>query len=181
MASKAGLCTKVTFINWMHPIQGSNLRSRMSVAQWLHPMSWPVEVMLSFTGGKWPPTSSLFPAYVIPSVWHTHECMPWLWEGTLWRRPAHEIWWGYFLPCCCFFLKIYLYSSNVARVVRKRMSVAQWLGRNANLDEELRVWEKKPREKVAQWSRKRGSPIECFLLDTKGEEDVDLRERNNPF
>lgn len=51
--------------------------------------------------------------------------------------------------------------------------------RNIILDEELKAGEKKPREKVAQQSRKRGSPRVLSARQSKGE-DVDLRERNNP-
>lgn len=38
--------------------------------------------------------------------------------------------------------------------------------RNANLDEELRAGEKRPREKAAQQSRKRGSSKQHFAPDT---------------
>lgn len=56
-------------------------------------------------------------------------------------REAHpRNWWGCSLPCCWFFKNTYLYSLTVAKAERKP---------NANLDELLRTWEKKPREKVA--------------------------------
>lgn len=54
--------------------------------------------------------------------------------------------------------------------------------RHANFDEELRAGEKRPREKAAQQSKKRGSSKTALCTrHSEGEEDRDLRERNNPL
>ena len=54
-----------------------------------------------------------------------------------------------------------IYIANLSQMWKEKK-------RNANFEEELRAGEKRPREKVAQQTRKRSSPIQCFPLTLGG-------------
>lgn len=90
MASQGWALYKGILRDGKHPIQDLILRSRMSVAQWLHQMSWPAKDILSFPGGKWACTNLLFPACVLFSLWWVHA-MAVCGHVMSWGKPTHEI------------------------------------------------------------------------------------------